>query len=64
MGLKVLTLDGRRVSFWRAVLRYIGYLVSTVFIFLGFLWVMIDDRRLGWLDHIARTKVVRVPLPK
>ena len=63
MGLKVLTLDGRRVSFWRAVLRYFGYLISTVFIFLGFLWVMIDDRRLGWLDHIARTKVVRVPLP-
>ncbi len=63
MGLKVLTLDGRRVSFWRAVLRYIGYLLSTAFIFLGFLWVMIDDRRLGWLDHIARTKVVRVALP-
>ena len=63
IGLKVLTLDGRRVSFWRAVLRYIGYLLSTAFIFIGLLWVMIDDRRLGWLDHIAGTKVVRAALP-
>jgi uncharacterized RDD family membrane protein YckC len=63
VGLKVLTLDGRRVSFPRAVLRYVGYLLSTAFVFLGFLWVLIDDRRLGWLDHIARTKVVRTALP-
>jgi uncharacterized RDD family membrane protein YckC len=63
VGLKVLTLDGRRVSFPRAVLRYVGYLLSTAFIFLGLLWVLIDNRRLGWLDHIARTKVVRTGLP-
>jgi uncharacterized RDD family membrane protein YckC len=63
MGLKVVTLRERRVSFPRAVLRYIGYLISTVFIFIGFLWVLVDNRRLGWLDHIARTQVVRAPLP-
>ena len=60
LGLKVLTLAGGRVSFPRAVLRYAGYLLSTAFIFLGFLWVLIDNRRLGWLDHIARTQVVRL----
>jgi uncharacterized RDD family membrane protein YckC len=61
LGLKVLTLAGARVSFLRAVLRYIGYLVSTAVVFLGFLWVLIDNRRLGWLDHIAGTQVVRAP---
>lgn len=61
IGLKVLTIGGARVSFVRAVLRYVGYLVSTAVVFLGFLWVLIDDRRLGWLDHIARTQVVRAP---
>jgi uncharacterized RDD family membrane protein YckC len=64
IGLKVVTLRERRVSFPRAVLRYIGYLVSTLFIFVGFLWVLVDNRRLGWLDHIARTQVIRAhPLP-
>ncbi len=63
MGLKVVTLQEGRVSFPRAVLRYIGYLVSTAFMFVGFLWVLVDNRRLGWLDHIARTQVVRAPLP-
>ena len=62
IGLKVLTLEGRRVSFPRAVLRYVGYLISSVCVFVGFLWVLIDNRRLGWLDHIARTQVVNAPL--
>jgi uncharacterized RDD family membrane protein YckC len=61
LGLKVLTLQGRRVSFSRAVLRFVGYLISTAFVFIGFLWVLIDNRRLGWLDHIARTQVVNAP---
>ena len=61
IGLKVLTLNGGRISFPRAVLRYVGYLISSACVFVGFLWVLIDNRRLGWLDHIARTQVVNAP---
>ena len=41
MGLKALTWDGKRVSLLRAVLRYVGYLISVCFVFVGLLWVLI-----------------------
>lgn len=41
------------------VLRYVGYYVSMLPLFLGFLWVGIDARKQGWHDKIAGTVVVR-----
>ena len=61
MGLKALTWDGKRVSLLRAILRYVGYLISVCFVFVGLLWVLFDNRRLGWHDHLARTQVIHVP---
>lgn len=58
MGLRVLTTSGGRVPFWRAGLRFVGYFISMVFLFLGFIWVLVDDRRQGWHDKIAGTYVV------
>jgi uncharacterized RDD family membrane protein YckC len=57
MGLKVVGLDGSRINFPRSLLRCAAYAVSMI-LFLGFLWVLIDDRRMGWHDKIARTCVV------
>jgi uncharacterized RDD family membrane protein YckC len=42
------------------VLRYLGYYVSMLGMFLGFLWVALDARKQGWHDKIARTVVIRV----
>ena len=61
MGITALTWDGKRLSLARVVLRYVGYLISVCFIFVGLLWVLADNRRLGWHDHLARTRVVHVP---
>jgi uncharacterized RDD family membrane protein YckC len=58
MGLRVVTLDGKHLSFKRAVLRMVGYLISTVPLYLGFAWILIDDRRQGWHDKLARTCVI------
>ena len=58
MGLRVVQLNGERVSFFRAVLRVIGYWVSAMFLFMGFLWILIDDRRQGWHDKLAGTCVI------
>ena len=38
--------------------RLLGYLVSTGSLGMGFLWMLIDDRRQGWHDKIAGTCVV------
>lgn len=47
------------VSTGRLVLRYIGYFVSILTLFLGFIWVGIDARKQGFHDKIAGTVVVK-----
>jgi uncharacterized RDD family membrane protein YckC len=40
--------------------RYLAYYVSTILLFLGFIWIGIDARKQGWHDKLAGTVVVRV----
>jgi uncharacterized RDD family membrane protein YckC len=58
MGLRVVTINGKRLSLLRAILRLIGYLLSALPLYLGFLWTLVDDRRQGWHDKLAGTCVV------
>lgn len=58
MGLRVVRLDGKRMTLWRSILRWIGYLVSFFALGLGYLWVLWDDRRQGFADKLAKTVVV------
>jgi len=58
MGLRVTTPTGTRPGVGRSALRFLGYLVSALPLYLGFAWILFDSRRLGWHDHIARTRVV------
>ncbi len=60
LGIKVVPVGGGRLTFGRAVVRTLGYVVSAVPCYLGFLWILGDDRR-GWHDWLARTEVVYVP---
>jgi uncharacterized RDD family membrane protein YckC len=58
MGLRVVTKDGGRPSGKRALMRMIGYVIATLPLYIGFLWVLVDDRRQGWHDKLARTFVI------
>lgn len=40
------------------ILRYVGYIPSTLVLGMGFIWVAIDKRKRGWHDIIAGTVVV------
>ena len=42
------------------VVRYLGYLLATVPLCLGFVWVGLDPRKQGWHDKLANTVVIRV----
>jgi uncharacterized RDD family membrane protein YckC len=57
MGVRVVRTDGQRLRFGGALLRRLGYLLSGL-LYLGFLWVLMDNRRQGWHDKLARTIVV------
>jgi uncharacterized RDD family membrane protein YckC len=58
MGVRVLRTDGRSMTLVPSVRRIIGYYLSIIPLGLGFLWVLIDDRRQGWHDKLADTVVV------
>jgi uncharacterized RDD family membrane protein YckC len=53
--------DGTKPGIARSVLRYVGYWVSWIALFIGFIWVAFDGRKQGWHDKIAGTYVVKVP---
>jgi uncharacterized RDD family membrane protein YckC len=57
LGLRVVRADGRRVTVATALLRYLGYWISAIPLFLGFAWILVDDERRGWHDLIAGTYV-------
>jgi uncharacterized RDD family membrane protein YckC len=52
-------LDGGAIGWGTALLRFIGMWVSSAVFYLGFAWVLIDNRRRGWHDLIAGTIVVK-----
>lgn len=58
MGLKVVDKRGDTPSIGRSILRFLGYGLSALAFWVGYAWVIIDDERRGWHDHIARTWVV------
>ena len=61
MGIRVVSQDGGRVSVGKASLRLLGYLLSSLPLGAGFGWVLVDDQRLAWHDHLAGTRVVYAP---
>jgi len=58
LGLRVVSRSGRPITFWQALRRYVGYFISAVAIYIGYLWILIDNRRQGWHDKLAGTYVV------
>ena len=62
MGFRLLVrTGGGDVTLGRAMLRSLGYIVSLIPLGAGFLWVLVDDERMGWHDHLAGTKVQHQP---
>jgi len=60
LGLEVRTLDLGRIGLTRALVRTLGYAVSSSFLGFGFLLVALTPRKRGWHDLLARTCVVRL----
>ncbi len=50
---------GENLGVGRAIVRYLAYFISGIFLGLGFLWIAFDKRKRGWHDMIAGTVVLR-----
>ena len=59
-GLKVVQATGEKMTLGIGFLRWVGYLISAVVVYLGFIWIAFDGRKQGWHDKIAGTVVIRV----
>ncbi len=59
MGIKIINTNGSSLTFGKAILRYVGYIISSIPFSLGFVWAGFDARRQGWHDKIAGTYVVQ-----
>lgn len=59
MGIKVVRTDGKPLDYPEAVIRYLAYLISAIPFFLGFLWIIWDEKKQGWHDKLAKTLVVK-----
>jgi uncharacterized RDD family membrane protein YckC len=59
VGVRVVTTDGRPLRPARAFVRLAGLLLSIAILFLGFLPVLVSDRRQALQDDIAGTVVIR-----
>ena len=53
--------DGGSLTWGPAILRLIGYWVSGIVFYLGYIWIFIDKRKRGWFDLIAGTVVIKAP---
>jgi uncharacterized RDD family membrane protein YckC len=61
LGIRIVKLNGARLTAWDAILRnVIGYTISAFFLLLGYLWILVDGRRQGWHDKLASTVVIKV----
>ena len=51
--------DGGPITTGQAILRLIGFWVSGLVFYIGYIWVFIDKRQRGWFDLIAGTVVIK-----
>ena len=58
LGLRIVGPDGTPPTIGRSLIRFIGYGLSAIVFFLGYIWVLFDDERRAWHDELAGTWVV------
>lgn len=59
VGIRVVKADGSPIGDVDAVIRAIGYQVSSLVCGLGYFWAIFDKNNQTWHDKLARTYVVR-----
>lgn len=58
MNLKVVGKSGNRLSFLRALARYLAKIISVLPLFAGILAIRTDDKHQGWHDLLCSTYVI------
>ena len=59
LGMKVIDMDGNRISFGKANIRYWSKIISAIIFYIGFIMVAFTERKQGLHDKIAGTLVTK-----
>ena len=59
LNIRVVKTNGSELTLTDAFIRYIGFILSCIALFIGVIWVAFDPNKQGWHDKIANTYVVR-----
>lgn len=60
MGICVIRQNGQPLRFSDAALRAFMYLFNNITFGIGFIWGLIDEKRQGWHDKVAKTLVIKI----
>lgn len=59
LGLKIIDENGNNLDVKTAIIRYLGYIVSAITIFIGYLMIGFTKNKRGLHDMIAKTYVIK-----
>jgi tetratricopeptide (TPR) repeat protein/DNA-directed RNA polymerase subunit RPC12/RpoP len=59
LGIKIISVDGKRVTLLQILIRLISSIFSELALGLGYIWLVFDKNRQTWHDKIAGTYVIR-----
>ena len=66
MAVKLVIVDaktGGKPSVGQYIGRYFSYILSTIPLGLGFIWIAFDSKKQGWHDKLAGTVVIKTKSP-
>lgn len=58
--LRVVRDDGASLTWGDALRRHLAALLSCLACGLGFIWILVDPRRLAWHDRLSKTHLIKV----
>ncbi len=56
---KLVSEDGAVVSWPRCLIRFLAAILSATAFGLGFVWILVDKKKRGWHDVLARTLLIK-----
>ncbi|MDQ6709383.1 MAG: RDD family protein [Candidatus Dormibacteraeota bacterium] len=59
LNIKVIRTEGSDLTITQALIRYVGFVISSIPLGLGLIWAAFDKDKQGWHDKIAGTYVVK-----
>ncbi|MBP6985095.1 MAG: RDD family protein [Alphaproteobacteria bacterium] len=59
LNLKIVDLEHKKISFWRALGRYLATIISSLILYIGFIMIAFTEKKQGLHDMIAGTLVIR-----